>query len=79
MSCTVRPSFQHLGHGKDGADAHLVRLAARHGKAQEAAQGLQTLAGGEVFADHHAGARAIAELAGVAGGDQAAGEGASGR
>ncbi len=66
--------LQHLGHGKHGADAHFIRLAAGHGKAQEAAQGLEAVLAGVLFADDHAGAGAVRELAGIASRDQAAGQ-----
>jgi hypothetical protein len=61
-----------LGTGEDRADAHLVGLAAGHGEAEEATQRLQALALGVGLADHRAGTGAVAELAGVAGGDHAA-------
>ncbi len=73
-TCTAKASFsspqvdvlhpeaqllQHLGHGKHGANAHFVRLATGHRKAEEAAQGLEALLAGVLFAGDHAGARAI--------------------
>ncbi len=64
--------LEHLGHGEDGADAHLVGLAARHGEAEEAAQGLEALAACIVFARDDAGTSAVGELARVAGRDHAA-------
>jgi hypothetical protein len=76
MSAMVRPRrFKHLGHGKHRADAHFVGLAAGHGKAQEAAQGLQALALRHGLVHHHAGAGTVAELAGIAGADQTPGQG----
>ena len=65
---------QHLGHGEHRADAHFVRLTAGDGEAEETAHGLQVVFAGVFLAHHHAGARAVAELAGVAGGDQPAGQ-----
>src|SRR5687767_606916 len=66
-------ALQHLGHRERRADAHLVGLAAGHRKAEEAADRLEILLLRVAVADHHAGTGAVAELAGVAGGDHAAG------
>src|SRR5574343_1610288 len=65
-------SCQRLGHGKDRADAHFIRLASGHGKAQEATQGLEALFLGQRFVHDHAGTRAIGKLAGIARRDHAA-------
>ena len=74
MSSTLRPRrFEHLGHREHRADAHLVGLAAGDREAEEAAERLQALLLGVGLADDDAGAGAVAELAGVAGGDHAAG------
>mmetsp|Transcript_21061 Transcript_21061/g.81578 ORF Transcript_21061/g.81578 Transcript_21061/m.81578 type:complete len:451 (-) Transcript_21061:3205-4557(-) len=66
--------LQHLGHGEHRADAHFIGLAAGDGKAQEAAQRLEVVRRGVLLADQRAGARAVAELAGIAGADDAAGQ-----
>src|SRR6185369_564840 len=66
-------TLEHLGHREHRTDAHLVGLAARDGEAEEAAQRLEALALGERIAHHDAGAGAVAELAGIARADHAAG------
>ena len=52
-------TLEQAGHGEHGANAHLVGLAARHGKAAECAQGLQATALGLFRFHHHAGGRAV--------------------
>ena len=68
-------SCQHLGNGVHRADAHLVRLAARHRKTEEATQGLQAFFLGQGFIHHHNRAAAVRELAGIAGRNHTAGNG----
>ncbi len=63
---------EQLRHGEDRSDAHFVGLAAGDGEAAEYAQRLEAATGGELVAHDHAGGRAVGELAGVAGGDDAA-------
>ncbi len=56
----------------DRADAHLVRLAPGRHEAAEDAERLQAAPGGFLVAHDHGGAGTVRELAGVAGGDEAA-------
>ena len=65
-------ALQQLRHREHRADAHLVRLAARDREAAERAERLQALLLGELGAHHHAGRRAVGELARIAGRDEAA-------
>ena len=60
---------EQLGHGEDRTDAHLVGLAAGDGEAAERAEWLQPAPLGKLGFHHHAGRRAVGQLAGVAGGD----------
>jgi hypothetical protein len=65
--------LQHLRHGVDRADAHLVGLAPGDGEAEEAAERLHAALLGERLVDQDAGAGPVGELARVAGRDHAAG------
>ena len=70
MSSTLRPwRFEQARHREDRADAHLVRLAAGGDEAAEDAERLEAALGRFLVAHDHAGAGAVGELAGVAGGD----------
>ena len=62
------PSEQ-LGDGEDRADAHLVGLATGDGETPEGAERLEPAPFGKLCVHHHAGRRAVGELAGIAGGD----------
>ena len=57
---------QHLGDGEHGADAHFVRFAAGHGKAEKAAQRFQAFLFRQGFIHDDAGTSAVRKLAGVA-------------
>ena len=64
--------FSSFGHGEYRADAHLVGLAARDGETAEHAERREIAARGLLRAHHHAGSRAVGELAGIASGNGAA-------
>ena len=68
-------ALQQLRHRVDRADAHFVRFAAGDGEATEHPERREAAARGLGRAHHHGGARAVRELARVAGGDHAAGHG----
>src|SRR5882757_3702796 len=67
-------TLQQPGYGKDGADAHFIRFASGDGEAPEDAERLDSALFRKLRVHDHAGARAIRELAGVAGSDHAAGK-----
>ncbi len=68
MSATFSPwRLEQARHGEDGADAHLVRLAARDREAAEDAERLDAALGRLGAVHHHAGRRAVGELRRVAG------------
>src|SRR6185437_4272442 len=64
---------EELRYGKDRTDAHFVGLAAGDGETAEYPERLEAAARRELVADHDASRGAVGELAGVAGGDDAAG------
>src|SRR5690606_6257636 len=66
-------ALEQPGNREDGADAHLVRLAAGDRPALERAHGLQAATLGLPGLHDHHGGRAVRELAGVAGGDELVG------
>ena len=74
MSSTFRPGALEQPRDREHrADAHLVGLAARDGEAAEDAERRRGCAASpQLRIHHHAGRRAVGELAGVAGGDHAA-------
>ena len=59
-------ALEQAGDGEDRADAHLIRLATRHGPAFEGAEGLQATPLGLFGFHQHQGGRAVGQLAGVA-------------
>jgi hypothetical protein len=63
--------FEQAGHGEDRADAHFVGLAAGDREAAEDPERGKAAPFGVLGLHHHAGRRAVGELAGVAGGDDA--------
>src|SRR5690349_22120123 len=63
---------EELRYGKDRSDAHFVGLAPGDGETAEYPKRLEAAGRRELVADHDAGRRAVGELAGVAGGDDAA-------
>ena len=70
----ARP-LQEARDGEDGADAHFVRLAARHCEPTEDPQRPQAAARSQLRVHHHAGGSAVGELAGIAGRHDAARDG----
>ena len=66
-------ALEQLGHREHRADAHLVGLGAGDRHADVAAERLEPALLGERGVHHDAGGRAVAKLAGVAGGDVGAG------
>src|SRR6185503_12792212 len=65
-------ALEQLRDGEHRPDAHLARLAAGHREAAEYAERRQALFRCQAIAHHDAGAGAVGELAGVAGGNHAA-------
>ena len=65
-------ALEQLGHGKHGANAHLIGLATGHGKATESAQRLEAQTLGHLRLHHHAGTRPIGQLRSIACGDEVA-------
>ena len=73
MSSTLRPcAFEQFRHGEHRADAHLVRIAAGDRDAAIDAERRQIALARELRLHQHAGARAVGQLRGVAGGDEGA-------